>query len=341
MGNQRRTVHRRDVPPAAFSGPLWSIAQLATLAITAGLAVGLVAVPEASLNLLWGVLIPVLPASFLLGTGIWRSICPLATLNMLPNPWAGRRRVSPRGARTAGVAGILALVLLVAARRFLLNANGPVVALAILTVALLALALGFLYDSKAGFCNAICPILPVERLYGQYPLLKTDNPRCPSCAACTPGTCIDLAPARSLVEAIGPPLGERRWLRRPLGAFAAAFPGFIAGYFTLADVDLSRAGSVYLHVLAFATGSYALVAAVTALAGLDASIALPLLAAAAVGLYYWFSAPLIATASGLGSWAVTSIRVGALLLTAVWLSAAITSSQAILSRAHGLPNMES
>ncbi|MGD8331524.1 MAG: hypothetical protein PVJ49_18980 [Acidobacteriota bacterium] len=308
------------------------MAQVATLAITVGLVGGLVLAPEPSLNLLWGVLIPLLPVSFLLGTGIWRSICPLATLNMLPNPWAGRRRVSARGARTAGVAGIASLLLLVPARRFLLNNNGPALAAAIAIVALIATALGFLYDSKAGFCNAVCPMLPVERLYGQYPLLKTDNPRCPSCAACTPGTCIDLAPARSLVEAIGPPLTERRWLGRPLGAFAAAFPGFIAGYYTLGDVAASRAGGVYLHVLGFAAGSFVVVGAITMLTELDARVALPLLAATAVGLYYWFSAPLIAIALALPSWAATPIRTAALLLVAVWLSSALTSDNPVVSR---------
>lgn len=302
------------------------------MAITLGIVGGLVIAPETSLNLLWGVLIPLLPVSFLLGTGIWRSICPLATLNMLPNRWTGRRRVSARAARTAGVAGIAALLLLVPARRFLLNNNGPALAAAIAMVAVAAVALGLLYDSKAGFCNAICPILPVERLYGQYPLLKTDNPRCPSCAACTPGTCIDLAPARSLVEAIGPPLTERRWLVRPLGVFAAAFPGFIAGYYTLGDVAVSRAGGVYLHMLGFAAGSFVLVGAITTLTELDARLALPLLAAAAVGLYYWFSAPLIATALGLPPWAATPIRTGALLLIAVWLASALTSGDPLVSR---------
>jgi len=331
MGDLRHpTVQRRHAPPGALSGPLWGAAQTATLAITLGLVAGLVVAPEPSLNLLWGVLIPMLPVSFLLGTGIWRSICPLATLNMLPNPWAGRRRVSARGARTAGMAGIVTLLALVPARRFLLNNNGPALAVAIALVALLAVALGFLYDSKAGFCNAVCPMLPVERLYGQYPLLKTDNPRCPSCAACTPGTCIDLAPARSLVEAIGPPLSGRRWLGRPLGAFAAAFPGFIAGYYTLGDVAVARAGGVYLHVLGFAAGSFVLVGALATLTELHAHVALPLLAAAAVGLYYWFSAPLIATALGLPPWAATSIRVGALLLVVVWLSSAIETCKADL-----------
>jgi hypothetical protein len=342
MGNPDDTRKRKHRPaPGAFSSVPWGGAQATTLAITSGLVGGLVVSPERSLSLLWNVLIPVLPLTFLFGTGIWRSVCPLATLNMLPNPWGGRRRVSALGARRAGGFGIVVLALLVPARRFLFNTDGPALAMVIVAVAAVALLLGFVYDAKAGFCNAICPVLPVERLYGQYPLLKTDNPRCPSCAACTPGTCIDLAPARSLVEAIGRPLDDRRWLQRPLGAFAAAFPGFILGYYTLDDVGIGAAGGVYLHVISFAAGGYVLVALAVRLTGVESRIALPLLAAAASGIYYWFAAPAIVVALHLAPWAATAIRVGTLTLVGVWMSMALPSSASILSRSRALPTMES
>ncbi len=311
------------VHPGAFSGPLWGTAQLVVLVITFALIGGFVIRPEASLNLLWGVLIPILPLSFLLGTGLWRSLCPLATLNMLANPWIGRRAVSTTAARTAGIVGIVLLFAMVPARRFFFNTNGLIMAGTVLAVALLALFLGFVYDAKAGFCNAICPILPVERLYGQYPLLSTDNPRCPSCTACTPGTCIDLSPARSFLEAIGPSPAGQDWLRRPLGIFAAAFPGFIVGYYTTNDVPLSQAGSIYLQVLVCAVISYALVAAGTTLTGARGDLVLPLLAAVAVGIYYWFAAPLIAEALGVSASVGTVIRVVALLVVAAWLSSAL------------------
>jgi len=314
-----------DKHPGAFSDPVWGTGQALVLAATLGLIGGFALLPEPSLNLLWGILIPILPITFLLGTGMWRSICPLATLNMLPNPWAGRRDVSVKGARFASVVGIVLLVVMVPARRFLFNTNGPVLAATVLTVAVLAVVLGVVYDAKAGFCNGICPILPVERLYGQYPLLRTQNPRCPSCTVCTPGTCIDLAPARSLLETIGAtsPASEQAWLRRPLGAFAAAFPGFVMGYYTTADGPISSAGSVYLNVAAYAAVSYAIVAAVTMLAGIDFQVMLPMLAATAVGIYYWYAAPLIAAALGTTAAVAVGIRVVALILVVAWLGAAL------------------
>lgn len=309
--------------PGAFSGPLWGTAQLVVLVTTLALIGGFVIRPEASLNLLWGVLIPILPITFLLGTGVWRSLCPLATLNMLPNPWIGRRDVHAKGARTAGILAIALLFLMVPARRFFFNTNGLIMAGTVLAVALLALFLGFVYDAKAGFCNAICPILPVERLYGQYPLLSTANPRCPSCTACAPGTCIDLSPTRSLLETIGPSPTGQNWLRRPLGIFAASFPGFVVGYYTTSDVPMSQAGAVYLQVVVCALISYALVAAATGLTGAQGHMMLPLLAGTAVGIYYWFAAPLIAEALGVSTSVATVIRVVALLVVAAWLSSAL------------------
>ncbi len=321
--------HAADHPPStishagAFSGPLWGAAQLVVLGITLVLIGGFVLWPDASLNLLWGVLIPILPLTFLLGTGMWRSVCPLATLNMLPNPWKGRRGVSIDHARAAGLVGIVLLFVMVPARRFVFNTNGLMMAATVLAVAVLALVLGFIYDAKAGFCNAICPVLPVERLYGQYPLLSTDNPRCPSCTACTPKTCIDLSPTRSLLETIGPSPSAENWLQRPFGIFAASFPGFVAGYYTTSDVPISQAGGVYLQILAMSALSYAGVFLLAKLTGAQGRIMLPLLAGAAVGVYYWFAAPLIVEALGAPEASGSAIRVVALLVVATWVSSAL------------------
>ena len=56
--------------------------------------------------------------------------------------------------------------MLVPARRFLCNEHGIALAVVVISVAVAALAFGAVFDFKAGFCNAICPGLPVEKLYG-------------------------------------------------------------------------------------------------------------------------------------------------------------------------------
>jgi len=173
------------------------------------------------------------------------NVCPLATLNMASNRKSGTRKLTNGLAAKAGIVAIVLLAVLVPARRFAFNTDGTSLAIVIVAVGLLALALGVVFDAKAGFCNAICPVLPVERLYGQAPLLQVPNARCPSCSLCTQRGCIDLSPEKSVAQTLGTTRQSAAWLRTGFGAFAAAFPGFIIGYYTSSDVALSAAGSVY------------------------------------------------------------------------------------------------
>jgi hypothetical protein len=105
--------------------------------------------------------------------------------------------------------------------------------------------------------------------------------------------------------------------------FAAAFPGFVMGYYTTADGPISSAGSVYLNVAAYAVISYAIVTAVTMFAGVEFQVVLPTLAAAAVGIYYWYAAPLMAEALGATAAVAVGIRVVALILVVAWLGTAL------------------
>ena len=306
---------------------LWRVAQLVGLTAMLVLIAALLLGSETALTVLWNVLIPLVPASLLISPALWRNTCPLATLNMLPNGLAGRRQLTTVGARGYGAVGMVLLFVLVPARRFLFNTDALALAVVIIAVALLALVLGMVFDAKAGFCNAICPVLPVERLYGQRPLFSIGNARCASCTLCTRSGCIDLGPQKSIAQTLGRARQSRAWLLKPFGIFAAAFPGFVIGYYTTPDVPLAAAGGVYLHVLVWAALSYVVTAVAVRLLGLSSSVTLIVLAGAAVAFYYWFGAPVIAGAlgvegagAGAGAGAGTaSIRAAALGLVAVWL----------------------
>ena len=133
----------------------WQAAQAAGVVLTLALLAGLIIEPRFSLNLLWNVVIPLLPASFLICPSLWRATCPLATVNMLFNRFARRQAMSPGYAWAAQAASIVLLYLMVPARRFLFNVDGPVLALTVLAVIALAVVLGGLVGAKAGFCNSI------------------------------------------------------------------------------------------------------------------------------------------------------------------------------------------
>jgi len=297
--------------------PVWLLAQAAGVLLTAALAWGLVRRPEPTLRLLWDLVIPVLPAVFLVNPMLWRNVCPLATLNQV----TGRRRggaLDPRLLRLGWAAGILLLALMVPARRFLFNHDGTALAVTIVVVGGLALVTGLVAPRRAGFCNSLCPVLPVEKLYGQAPLVSLGGPRCVACDVCTPAGCIDLAGARSARQSVGGHRGAA-WLASPFGIFAAGFPGFVVGYFTAADGGLATAGSVYMRVVGGALASLLLVAAMVMAIRPSATAALRWLGGGSAALYYWYAAPGIAAFLGAGSAGSAALRGAALALVAFWL----------------------
>jgi nitrite reductase (NADH) large subunit len=310
-------------PTEAPAVGLWRAAQWIGVVATAVLLAGLFVQQDLALDILWNVLIPLVPASLLISPAIWRNVCPLATLNTLSNGMAGRRPLVAGIIPRVGMVGIVLLVLMVPARRFVFNTDGVALALTIAAVAVLAVALGALFDLKAGFCNAICPVLPVERLYGQHPIVRIGNPRCTPCTMCTPRGCIDLNPGKSIAQTLGAARRSRAWLASGYGLFAGAFPGFVVGYYTTQDGAWTTAGSVYLHVAVWMLGSYLATAILVWLLKASAARAMVVLAAAAAGLYYWFAADTITTAFAIEGAATVAIRVVALALVVVWLWRAV------------------
>ena len=293
--------------------------QLLVLLGTAMTVFGLFAWPSTTEVVLWSIIIPLLPASFLISPSLWRAVCPLATLNMLGNGTFGSKRVSKKDLFKAEIIGIALLLILVPARRFVLNENGPVLAVLVAVIAVAALVLGFFYASKAGFCNTICPVLPVEKLYGQNPIMSVKNPRCIPCDACTLKGCYDLGPAKSVKFALrGNGDKNPTWKTTSFGLFAAGFPGFIIGYFSVSDVALTEASMVYGTILGYMLVSSLVFQLFFSLTKTRNDVAILILGTLSVGLYYWFSGPAIATALVLDPAVGTGIRVATLTLVGFW-----------------------
>jgi hypothetical protein len=303
-----------------------------TLALIAALWV----LPRPTLKLLWDMVIPLLPAVFLVNPLIWRNVCPLATLNDLGVRRPGGRAMPATMLRAGWVVGVALLFVLVPARRFLFNENGPALAITITLVAVLAVVAGLVFARRAGFCNSLCPVLPVEKLYGQVPLLPMAGARCHECNVCTPVGCIDLAATKTVAQTIGPLRRDLGWLRTGFGAFAAAFPGFVLGYFTAANGALGTAGAVYLRVLGFALVSYVIVAVLTNLLRVGAALAIPLLGAIALGIYYWFASATLTTAYGAPASTALVLRVaiGGLLTWWLWTVLARPNGRVVQSSPH-------
>lgn len=307
--------------PRRIPRPVWTVAQVVGVGLTVALLYGLLRYPEGTLHLLWDMVIPLLPAVFLINPMLWRNACPLATLNQ----WTGRRQAPPLDRdllRGAWAVGIVLLAVLVPARRFLFNTDGTALAATIAAVGGLAMVTGLRFPRRAGFCNSLCPVLPVEKLYGQAPLVAMGGPRCVACDLCTPAGCIDLAGAKSARQSVTGTRGLG-WLVSPFGIFAAAFPGFIVGYFTTENTGFGAAAGVYLHILAWAAGSYLVAAGLALVLRPAVPTALLLLGAASVSLYYWLVAPGLAAAYGAPDTGPAVVRVAALALVMTWLWRAV------------------
>lgn len=319
-----RTRHQTTGTPLSPGGNLtWKTGQIIAYSVTSIVVAGLFFQPELTLKVVWFGVVPILPASFLVNAGLWRALCPLAGANMIPSKERGSI-LTGKWMQWASVIGILLLVILVPLRRILLNQNGPALAITLVGIVLLAFVLGFYVQSKGGFCNSICPVLPVEKLYGQSPLVFVRNPRCVPCNLCTSKGCIDIDPPASIGHSMGASQPPGKWLATPFGLFAAAFPGFIFGYFQLVDSPLSAASETYKTVLMYAGVSLMIVAAFTLLFKIPTKLLTPILGAASVGMYYWFASTASFEAFGLSGGVV--FRWAMLVFISIWLFKALKKS---------------
>jgi len=307
-------------PLSSGSRMFWIGAQIIVFVLTLVVIAGLFFLPQPTLDILWFILIPVLPLTFMLNAGMWRDICPLATANMLMSSRPSRDLTESWISWSASI-GILLLFVLVPARRFLFNMDGPILAIVVLAVTALAFTMGWFVKAKGGFCNSICPVLPVEKLYGQAPLFAVRNARCVPCTHCTAKGCQDLDPVLSVRQSVGNGGGVKDWIRTPFGVFAAAFPGFIFGYFQLSDGVLSDFLTVYGTILGYAAVSLVGFAVLSLALRIPSHRLLPVLGGLAVGIYYWYAAPASLAAFDLAGgevlkWVMTAF-------VAFWLSRAL------------------
>lgn len=309
-------LHVLDVAPRAAR--YWAVGRAGGLLGLAALIVTLLLAPQAALTSLWNVAVPLLPATFFLTPALWRGVCPLSTLNAWGNRLGTPREMTDRETVAFSVGGLVLFHLIVPARHLGLNTDGPLLAGALLGIGALALGAGAVFASRSAFCNALCPVLPVERLYGQAPLVQLQRGRCEACTVCTPSGCIDLADRKAMRQVLGSERHGHRWLTTPFGIFATALPGFIIGYGMTPDLGLGEATRVYGATLGGSVASTLVMNALIRLGGLTPLRAVAACATLSGLLYYWFAAPVIATTLALPAATAAVIRLAAVILITAW-----------------------
>ncbi|MFF0220290.1 FAD-dependent oxidoreductase [Streptomyces vinaceus] len=286
----------------------WDLARVVSVGGVLALIVVLVVRPAQGLRIWWGIAVPLLPLVWLLMAGLWRNICPLAAVNQVPRRTGiSLSRPAPaKWTKYAPAAGMTVFLVMVASRPLLFDHSGPATAAALGATLVGAFLGGVLLKGKSGWCSSVCPLLPVQRLYGQAPLAVVPNAHCRPCVGCAKN-CYDFNPKIAWLADVHD--ADERWSGLRI-LFAGAFPGVVVAYFTTPSA--ASAGEVcarFLIALAASVGSYAVL---RTLLGASHPKMTAVYAAVAISLFYWWASEVLVSSifGNAGHWAAWLVRAG-------------------------------
>jgi NADPH-dependent 2,4-dienoyl-CoA reductase/sulfur reductase-like enzyme/ferredoxin len=276
--------------PARVPPIVWQVIRVGSVVAYVAVIVALLVRPAGGLFVFFRVIVPLWPVLFFVAPGVWRNICPLAASNQIPRV-AGFSRAGDAPGAFARNGFLIAATLffgIAGARIAGLDRNGPAMAIVLTLIIASAFTGGVLLKGKSGWCSSVCPLLPLQRAYGQTPFVTSPNSHCRPCVGCTK-SCYDFKPRAAWQADIADP--DPKW-SAPRMLFAAALPGFILGFFTLRQQAASIPGKYALLVL-FVLVSIGLFYAIQAVSPVTPSMLTVGFAAVAINLYYWFSGPIL------------------------------------------------
>ena len=246
--------------------------------------------PSLGITLFWNILIPVAPALFVLCTGIWRNICPLATTAMIPDKLgiSQKRKITSGQQQTLNLFGVIGLLLIIPLRHVLFNINGQATALFIISFSVIAFSSGLIFESRSAWCSGLCPVHPVEKFYGSRAAFSLPNAQCNTCVKCSvpcPDSTKNLTPAalKSTKSKVTEML------------LVGAFPGYIWGWFHVPDYSAAFPLHHYYIVYAYPVSGGIITLSLYILFKSrfhnNKKLIMNLFAASAVSCYYWFRLP--------------------------------------------------
>ena len=301
--------------PAGAWRPL-RIASVGFALLVAGL---LIAEPETGLDLWWGLLVPALPLVWFVVPGLWRNLCPLAAGNQAPRTlgFSRGRTVPPWFREYAPVAGMGLFVAAVASRPVLFDDSGAASAALILVALAASFAGGCVFKGKSGWCSSLCPLLPVQRIYGQTPFKTVPNSHCRPCVGCAKN-CYDFNPRVAYLADL---YEDDRHYAGYRKVFAGAFPGIVLAYFTLDGPDSVGTGTWYLRFAGVLVASIGTFFVAETFVKVSVAKIAAVYGGIAISLFYWYASPTVAgtlTGDRDAEWIVWPLRVAVISLTLLW-----------------------
>jgi hypothetical protein len=270
----------------------WRIIQTLVWLVGAAILFCLIFFPAIGINLFWNILIPVAPFLLVVFTGVWRNVCPMATNALLPRHLdiSKRKRLSTSQIAKLNLVAVLFLYIVVPLRHAFFNTSGLATAILISSMVVLSLLAGLFFEWKSAWCSGLCPVHPVEKLYGSNTLFSIPNAHCGECRNCVI-PCPDSTPGLT-------PFSSTKTVYHKISGYllVGGFPGFVWGWFHVPDHDkitsLSQLFQIYQLPL---LGTFVTVVLFQILnssfgkRGEEKIISI--FAAAAVSCYYWYRIP--------------------------------------------------
>jgi nitrite reductase (NADH) large subunit len=309
---------------------VWDVLRIASVAAALALCISLFFSPRVGIFIFWGLMLPLLPLLFFVAPGFWRNVCPLAASNQAPRRFGFQRNRSlPPKARAYGFLIPIALFLgLVPARKVLFNTNGAALGILLLATMAAAFAGGMAFKGKSGWCSSFCPLLPVQRVYGQTPFIVVRNSHCEPCVGCAKN-CYDFNPHVAQIADLYDPDPYRGAYRK---VFAGAFPGLVLAYYTVHAGSGWGIASMYGRFGLYILGGIGAFFLLDSLLRISSAALAVVFGAAALDLYYWFNWPTLARRIGDAApwWFVWPARSIVFALSAVWVVRTILKERRFL-----------
>jgi hypothetical protein len=270
----------------------WRIVQAVTWLAGAGILFCLLFFPAIGVLLFWNILIPVAPVLFVLGTGLWRNVCPLATTVLLPRHLglSKRKRLSLKQLGKLNLVAVLTLFVIVPLRHAVFNNNGMATAILIISMVFVGFIMGVFYEWKSAWCSGLCPVHPVEKLYGRNVFITLPNAHCDQCMNC-------VIPCPDSTSNIHTKTSAKTIYHKISGLLIiGGLPGFIWGWFHVPDETTITTLSVFFSVYKMPLIGFAIT---LLLYGLLSAIIktkfeqrlISIFAAMGVSCYYWYRIP--------------------------------------------------
>lgn len=299
----------------------WRLLQVAVWLVGLTIFTCLLFFPPVGIMLFWNILIPVAPLLIVVAVGVWRNVCPMASVILLPRHLGvSKRKIMPRQLQSAlGLISVAALYLIVPLRHAMFNTNGPATALLIGSMVMIGILMGLRYEWKSAWCSSLCPVHPVEKLYGNNVFGAVRNAHCDNCMNC-------VIPCPDSTPNMHPRLVKKSFTDQWSGwLITGGLPGFVWGWFHVPDqhgiTGFAQTFAVYRMPLTGMAVTLLIYIILEQTKAVKENWLVRAFAAAAVSCYYWYRIPALL---GFGKFTGDGMLFDASAQLPVWIVTGIT-----------------